>query len=103
MALAFAMLANIVYVATGRTSLVVFLALFVLFAIKKLSGKGMVFVFVGAILIGIFGWASSPYLRDRTTQIWTDFKTYEATDERNSSGERIEFWKKSIEFIRQSP
>ena len=102
-ALAFAMLANMLYVATGRTALVVFLALFILFAIKKLSGKSMVFVFVGAILIGVFGWASSPYLRDRTTQIWTDFKTYEATDERNSSGERIEFWKKSIEFIRQSP
>jgi O-antigen ligase len=102
-ALAFAMLANIVYVATGRTALVVFLALLILFAIKKLSGKSMIFVFVGAILIGVFGWASSPYLRDRTTQIWTDFEKYEATYERNSSGERIEFWKKSIGFIRQSP
>ena len=35
--------------------------------------------------------------------IWTEIKTYEATNERTSSGERIEFWKKSIEFIRQAP
>ena len=42
-------------------------------------------------------------MRDRTTHIWTDFQKYETTDERNSSGERIEFCKKSLEFIREAP
>ncbi len=97
------MLANMLYVATGRTALITIPVLLVLFASKKLSAKGAVLVATGALLVGIVVWTSSPYLRDRTTQIWTDFERYEATDERTSSGERIEFWKKSIEFIRQSP
>jgi hypothetical protein len=98
-----AMLASILYVSTGRTSLVVLLVLLVLFAVKKLKGKSIILAFLGAILIGAIGWFSSPYLRERTTQIWTEIKTYEATNERTSSGERIEFWKKSVEFVRQAP
>jgi O-antigen ligase len=102
-AIIFAMLANMLYVATGRTALAVVPVLLVLFAIKKLNAKGVAFVCAATILIGIIGWTSSPYLRNRTIQIWTDVEKYEATDERTSSGERIEFWKKSIEFVQQSP
>jgi hypothetical protein len=54
-------------------------------------------------LIGAVGWTSSPHLRDRTTQLWTDYETYAARDERNSSGERVEFYKKSLAFIREAP
>jgi len=32
-----------------------------------------------------------------------EIQVYEATNARTSSGERIEFWKKSVEFVRQSP
>ena len=98
-----AMLASIFYVSLGRTALVVIPVLLVLFAIKKLRGKSIVLVFVCAVLIGVGGWFSSPYLRERTTQIGTEIQTYVATNERTSSGERIEFWKKSAEFIREAP
>lgn len=102
-AIILAMLADILYVATSRTALVTALVLLTLFAIKKLNAKSGFFAFGGVILIGLVAWTSSPYLRFRTTTIWTDVQKYEATDERTSSGERIEFWKKSIEFIRHSP
>jgi hypothetical protein len=46
---------------------------------------------------------SSPYLRGRTEAIWVDLKKYETTDERTSSGERLEFWKKSAELVRDAP
>jgi len=98
-----AMLGNILYVATGRTALVVALVLLILYAIRNLSAKGVALIAAGALLIGIAGWMSSPYLRGRTIQVWTDLKKYEDTDERTSSGERVEFSKKSIEFIWQSP
>ncbi len=97
------MLANIFYVATGRTALAVIPVLLVILAVKKLSAKGAGFLFVGVMLIGVLGWYSSPYLRSRTTQIWTDFVSYQSTDERNSSGERVEFAKKSIEIVRAAP
>src|SRR5262245_24608537 len=62
MAIVFAMLANMVYVSTGRTALVVTLVLLVLFAVKKLSGKGIALTCIGAILVGVIAWTSSPYL-----------------------------------------
>jgi len=98
-----AMLADIFFVATGRTALVVMLVLLVLFAARQLTPRAAMLLFAGAIVIGAVAWAASPYLRARTEQIWTDFQRYETSDTRNSSGERIEFARKSIEFIREAP
>jgi O-antigen ligase len=103
LALALAMLANMFYVSTGRTALAVIPLLLVLFAFRKLSHKGAALLFAAAIVVAIVGWFSSPYLRTRTTTVWTDLQSYKATDDRNSSGERMEFWKKSIGFVREAP
>ena len=98
-----AMVADIVYLSTSRTILVVALILLVLFAIKRLKAKGIAVAFTSAIVIGVIAWTTSPYLRGRTEAIQTELHKYEATNERTSSGERVEFWRKSIEFVRQSP
>jgi O-antigen ligase len=98
-----AMLADIVFVATGRTALVVILVLLVLFAVKHLNPRGILILLAAAIAVGAVGWFSSSYLRVRTETIWTDLQTYETTDARTSSGERAEFAKKSIAFIREAP
>lgn len=98
-----ALLANLFFVATGRTALVVILVLLVLFAVKKLSARGSAILFAGTFAVVLAAWLSSPYLRDRTEAIWTDFRQYQTSDAANSSGERVEFAKKSIEFIRQAP
>lgn len=103
LALALGFLANILYVATGRTALVVVIVLLALLGLRKLRARGVAVAVAAAILIGAVGWFSSPHLRDRTTQLWTDYETYAARDERNSSGERVEFYKKSVAFIRQAP
>lgn len=102
-AVCLAMLANILFVAMGRTALVLILVLAVLFALRRLSGRGVLVFAVAAALLGAVAWFSSPYLRARTAQIWINYQAYEAKDERNSSGERIEFAKKSIAFIREAP
>ena len=102
-AIILAMLADILYVSTGRTALATIPILLILFTLKKLKPWGIALAFGGAVLIGLVVWASSPYLRFRTAAIWTEVQKYEATDERTSSGERIEFWKKSIEFVREAP
>jgi O-antigen ligase len=102
-AIIFAMLADIFYASTGRTALAVAVVLLLLFAIKRLSTSGVVLVVSVSMLIGITAWYTSPYLRDRVTDVELEIQTYEATSTRTSSGERIEFWKKSIEFVRQSP
>jgi O-antigen ligase len=103
LALALGFLANIFYVATGRTALVVILVLLALLALRKLSGKGIAIACAVALVVGSVGWFSSANLRDRITQLWTDYESYSARDERNSSGERAEFYKKSVGFIREAP
>lgn len=103
LATAFGMLANILYVANGRTALAIIPVLLVILAVKRLSGRTMAMLFVGVFLIAGAAWYSSPLLRGHTEQVWTDFQSYRANDARNSSGERIEFAKKSIAFIRAAP
>src|SRR5882757_4028700 len=60
LALALGLLANILYVATGRTALVVIVVLLVLLAFKTLRAKGIAVLLASAILIGSVGWFSSP-------------------------------------------
>ncbi len=103
LALIVGMAVDIVFIATGRTALAIVPLLLAVFAFKKLSTKGAALLLAGAVVLSGAAWYSSPFLRGRTTQIWTDFNKYEATDERNSSGERIEFWKKSLRFVAEAP
>ncbi len=98
-----AMFANIVFVATGRTALVVVIVLLVLFAVLHLRRRDVVLVSAAVVVVTGVAWFASPYLRGRTEQIWTDLRATEATGKRTSSGERVEFAERSLAFIREAP
>jgi O-antigen ligase len=105
-AIAFAtvgMLANILFIATSRTALLTILLLLVLFALKKLSTRGNVVLGAVVVVLAVAAWFASPYLRARVDQAWSDYQRYEATDQVNSAGERIEFYKRSLRFIAEAP
>ena len=102
-AIILAMLANIFYVSTGRTALVTIFVLFALLALKIRNVKTITKLLVAAIVLGIIAWMSSPYLRSRTETLQIEAQIYENTNARTSTGERLEFWKKSAEFMRQAP
>jgi hypothetical protein len=97
------MLGNMFFVATGRTALVVIPMLLVLFAAKKLSRKGAALLFACGVVLTAAAWFASPYLRDRTTQLWTDYQEYRDTNTPTSSGQRVVFYENSIKFIKQAP
>jgi O-antigen ligase len=98
-----AMFANMTFVATGRTALTVVVLLLILFAFLHLSWRGIALASAAAAVLLVTAWVSSPYLRMRTETVWTDLQASEATGERTSSGERMEFAKRSLEFIREAP
>lgn len=98
-----AMLANIFYVSTGRTALVAIFVLLVLLVIKIRNVKTIAGLLAAAIILGVIAWMSSPYLRERTQAVESEVQKYEKMNERTSTGERLEFWKKSVEFIRHTP
>src|SRR4029078_1619781 len=97
------MLANIFYFSTGRTALVTIFVLFALLAVKIRNVKTITKLLAAAIVLGIIAWMLSPYFRSRTEALQIEAQIYEKTNARTSTGERLEFWKKSAEVMRQGP
>ncbi len=74
------MLADIFFVATSRTSLVVIPILLVLYGAWQLTLEGHCRCgCAGRRRRRRAGWFSSPYLRERVTDVWTELADYEAT------------------------
>jgi hypothetical protein len=97
------MLASMFFQATGRTALAIIPVLLVVFAAKNLNLRGFAVLLAGTIVLGVIAWHSAPYLRERTLAVWQETQAYEANDTQNSSGERLEFAKKSLRFWREAP
>jgi O-antigen ligase len=101
--LACAFLANIVYIATGRTIVVVMPVLLALFGLRLFGWRGVFGVLLAGVLVGTIAWFSSHYLRERVLQVGYEIYFYETRNADTSSGERLEFWKKSLRFIAAAP
>jgi O-antigen ligase len=101
--LALMFLADIAYIATGRTALIVIPVLAVLLGFRHLGWKGLVAAFVAGAALAAVLWASSPYLRYRVQHAFEEVGDYEATNAMTSGGLRLEFWKKSIGFLAHAP
>jgi O-antigen ligase len=94
--------ANIVYVATARTTIVVMVVLLLLFGFRLFRWKGVLAAgLVGAVLAGLF-WVSSPYLRERATSIVANLEDYHS-NVASSAGLRLGYWRKSIDFVAEAP
>ena len=102
-ALAIAFLFDIFFIATSRTALVVIGVLALAYGARRYGWKGFVAAgVVGVVVAGIL-WATSPYLRHRVTGILSETVTYETKNISTPSGERLEFWMKSLDFIKSAP
>lgn len=101
--LALMFLADIAYIATGRTALVVIPVLAVLFGFRQVGWKGLVAAGMATAAVAVVLWASSPYLRARVERAYEDVLAYEANDVATSNGLRLEFWRKSLGFLVQAP
>jgi O-antigen ligase len=96
-------IANIGYVATGRTTLVVAAVLLLLLGMRRAGWKGVLgALLIGAVLAGTI-WASSPYLRERLSHAVEDVSTYDTSNVNTSAGLRLEYWKKSFTFVTEAP
>jgi O-antigen ligase len=101
--LAAGFIANIVFVANARTTLVVIAVLLLLLGLREFGWKGMLVVgLVGSMLASLL-WASSPLLRLRVNLIAGEVQDYRAGKTWSSVGLRFEFWKNSTEFIAAAP
>jgi O-antigen ligase len=102
-ALAAAFIANIFYVATARTTLIVMAVLLLLLGLRQLRWKGAILaVLVGGVLAG-GGWSSSSYLRERVSIAIEHVQSHGTGAVDTPVGLRLEYWRKSLGFIAEAP
>jgi O-antigen ligase len=94
---------NIVFVALGRTSLVVIATLFASLGIRHFQRRALAaFVAVGVALAAV-AWSTSPYLRFRVMHIAEELDGSQANANETSAGARVAFWKMSLNIVRNAP
>jgi hypothetical protein len=94
---------DITYVTTSRTTLVTLPVLLVLFGLVRLGRKGTLILVGAGIICAAVVWVSSPYLRLRVNGAVAEVALYRSTDAVTSSGVRVEFWRKSLQFVEEAP
>jgi O-antigen ligase len=95
-------IANIAFVATARTTLVVMAVLFVLLGLRHFNRLQLAVFFAAVIACAAIAWTSSPYLRDRISHVSIDIEARKAAPE-TSTGARLYFWKQSLTAIQEAP
>src|SRR5262245_36497884 len=101
--LAAVFIANLVYVATARTALVVIAVLLLLLAFRQAGWKGTLIAGLVGGATGAMLLASSPYLHDRLARSVSEIHNYRAGNSITSGGLRLEYWEKSVEFVAAAP
>jgi O-antigen ligase len=101
--LALAFLANVLYVAPSRTALVTIPILLMLFGVLRFGWKGAAGVLMLTAALALAAWQMSPTLRHRVTMLHEELRNFDPQGANTSTGERLEFWRKSIIFIADAP
>jgi hypothetical protein len=101
--LAVVFLADILYLATSRTALVVVPSLLVLFGYLRFGWKGAAAMLGALALLVALAWPTASFLKHRVIGLVDEVEHYQSNAAPTSAGERLEFWKKSVRFVADAP
>lgn len=96
-------IADIAYVTTGRTTLVVIPALFLLWGVYHLTPKQLGLFVVAGLVLGAAVWTTSAYVRMRVTGIAAEITEFKETGKETSAGSRLSFWTNSLRVVEEAP
>lgn len=96
-------LANMVFVTVSRTALVTLPFLLGLFAFVYLPRRSTIVVLGALCVTAIALWFISPNLREHSTSLLSQYRSYTSSNAASSVGLRLEFWKKSMQFFCEAP
>jgi O-antigen ligase len=106
-ALGLLFIANMIYVVTSRTALVVIPVLFVLFAfhlgLHRRSLRATAAYAAAGLAALAIAWMTSHDLRARVSVVSSEINEHMATGADTSSGARLEFWKYSLRIVSEAP
>ena len=94
---------NIFYVAPGRTGMLVFLCLMLLFLFQRLSLLKLLggFVLLTSLVAGAY--LTSDNFSGRLQEVKNEIKAYEPGQSRTSIGQRFDWWFNSMQLIQEKP
>jgi O-antigen ligase len=101
--LAGAFLANVLYVAASRTSLVVIPVLLLFLGFRWFGWKGTLALALAGGAFAAIVWISSPHVQQRISDISKEVQAYETDRKVTSAGLRIDYWRKAVGFIQEAP
>ncbi len=94
---------NLFYIATGRTGMLIFLVLMVLFVMQRFSRlQQMIGVFLLTLLLSITFFTSDNF-SSRSSIALKEIQNYEYGASRTSLGMRFDWWIDSITLIKEKP
>lgn len=101
--LALVFLANVFYVATSRTYLVIIPVLLFVFGYRQFGWKGAIGLVVGCLVLATAAWPSATFLRLRVISFFDEVRSYQPSASGTSAGERLVYWTKAVAFIYEAP
>jgi O-antigen ligase len=93
---------NMLFVIASRTALVTMPLMLLAFALLHLKWRSFVLLSLVTVIAGL-AWAVTPRLCRNVETIARDYELYRERSIPTSAGTRLEFWTKSLNFIREAP
>ncbi|WP_271583356.1 O-antigen ligase family protein [Bradyrhizobium sp. CCBAU 45389] len=94
---------NMVFVASARTALLCIAVLLALFAWKHLSHRAALVLLAGAVAASALAWTTSPYLRQRITDVAIEYHHGHEDISRASTAQRLTYWRKALHAFAEAP
>jgi O-antigen ligase len=101
-AIAAGFLINMLFVIASRTALATMPFMLLTFALLHLKWRSIVMLSLVTVIAGL-AWAVTPRLCRNVETIARDYELYRERSIPTSAGTRLEFWTKSLNFIREAP
>ena len=102
-ALSLSFVGNMIFVIVSRTALVTIPVMSAVFALIHLKWRSIVVIFCLMASFAGLAWTISPQLRTTTKTFLSDYQLYRERNVATSGGLRLEYWKKSLQFLAEAP
>jgi O-antigen ligase len=97
------LLINMIFVIVSRTAIVTIPIMLAVFAALHLRWKTSLMIFGAVVVLAGLSWAASSQLRTTINSTSSQYQLYTESNAVTSIGLRLEFWQKSLRFIKEAP
>lgn len=102
-ALALGFLINMSFVIVSRTAMVTIPVMIAVFALLHLKWRTSLMIACGLLVLAGLAFFVSPQLQQRADSIVSEYRVYKQQNVASSVGLRLEYWRKSLQFIAAAP